>query len=233
METTQAERRNEAADAGFPEASGRSTLSRDSISPDIEGSLPNLFLNEAIGVAAKHCIRFRENLLSGVVLGQPDGKGCRPAEWGVNREECWGVLFLLEPADNGIDRLAFEEFRALCRRAFLAPAAKPGEEGVRAISDELAWVLWQRLHRFEERLEAETQRLDEALDEMAQTLPASHDVLLHRQLQVEAIVKEEPYAEHILSACIQDLRQRLGKLMRVRYGPDPQIDRFCQGTEGL
>ncbi len=109
---------------------------------------------------------------------------------------------------------------------------------MRAITDELAWVLWQCLHRFEERLEAETQRLDEALDEMAQTLPDSHDVLLHCQLQIEAILKEEPNAEQILSTCIQDLRQRLGTLMRVRYGPeglrDLRIDGMADcGTEGL
>ncbi len=100
---------------------------------------------------------------------------------------------------------------------------------MRQTVDELAWVLWQRLHRFEERLEAETQRLDEALDEMAQVLPGSHDVLLHRQLQIEAILKEEPNAEQILSRCIQDLRQRLGKLMRVRWGIDGLRDLQIDG----
>ena len=64
-------------------------------------------------------------------------------------------------------------------------------------------------------------------------MPASHDVLLHRQLQIETILKEQPNSEQILRTHIQDLGQRLGILMRQRYGPDPQIDLFGGGIDGL
>ncbi len=82
------------------------------------------------------------------------------------------------------------------------------------------------------RVEYETQQLDEALEEMGHTLPANDRDLQERCWRIENVL-EDPDGEERLQRDVQDVRQCLGILLRVRYGPDPEIDRFCRGTEGL
>jgi hypothetical protein len=126
----------------------------------------------------------------------------------------------------------YREFRALLGRAFFAPAAEPEDEVLRQILEELACVLWDRLTLFETGLECEKQNLDQVLDEMGQTLPDGRE-LLDRQDRIQDILKPEPNWEALLREYIEAVRQDLGILMKERYDPDPEIDRFCQGTEGL
>jgi hypothetical protein len=123
-----------------------------------------------------------------------------------------------------------EEFRALLGRAFLAPSSEPEEEAVRVLLDELARKLWAHLHMFEVSLQEETRRVDEALNEMAQAIPTTTHELLHRRCRIEVILKARPGYEQVWRECNEELRQCLGIVMKQRYGPDPEIDRFCQAN---
>jgi len=66
--------------------------SSNAICANVEGSLPDPFLNEAIRIAPKHGIRLCCNLLASQMLCQSNGKGRRPAEWGVDREKCRNIV---------------------------------------------------------------------------------------------------------------------------------------------
>ena len=68
---------------------------------------------------------------------------------------------------------------------------------------------------------------------MGDTLPENDRDLQDRCWTIENILSEDPGAERELTTCLLEIRQDLGTLMIERYGPDPEIDRFCQGIEGL
>jgi hypothetical protein len=125
-----------------------------------------------------------------------------------------------------------EEFVSLVRRAFCAPRPEPEDEAVRDLIDDLAAGLWDRLHTFEVVLKCETKRLNEALDEMGGTPPdEGRNQVRARCWSVESELKETVCsAETMISSCAKVLPQRAGTLMLRRYGPDPEIDRFCRAS---
>ena len=122
-----------------------------------------------------------------------------------------------------------EELFRLVRRAFCAPHPEPEEEAVRHLVDDLAGCLWDRLHTFDVVLKCETERLNQALDEMSHTLPdEGRNHVRQRCWSIEAQLNETLCsAETMLLFCAQTLPPRLGTLMDLRYGPDPEIDQFC------
>jgi hypothetical protein len=126
----------------------------------------------------------------------------------------------------------YSEFRALLGRALFAPAAEPEDEALRLILEELACVLWGHLTLFSSGSGYGKESLDDVLDEMATTLPDGGE-LLSRQDRIQAVLKPNPDAEAILGEHVQALRQGLGILMKERYEPQPEVDRFCMGMEGL
>ncbi len=127
---------------------------------------------------------------------------------------------------------SLEDFRALFRRALCAPSAEPENEAVGALIDSLALSLWDHLHLFQYEMEGQGQKLDQVLNEMAETLPGNSRDSVRRRCRIAAVLNAA-VGEELLTAYAQSFRRRLGRLMEKRYGPDPEIDRFCQGTEGL
>ena len=123
---------------------------------------------------------------------------------------------------------SFEEFRALVGRAFLAPSPEPEEESMRVL-DELAGNLWHHLQMFEVSLQEETERLEEAMNDMAEAMPTTPEEVRRRRCRIEAILKVQPEHEQVWIESNDKIRQCLGAVMRQRYDPNPEIDRFCGG----
>jgi len=122
----------------------------------------------------------------------------------------------------------FEEFRALVGRAFFAPSAEPGDKAIRRLLDEIAWMVWDRLHVVPEALEYGKQRWDEVLGEMAQAPPGATGELTERRCEIVAVVSIGLFAEQRLAERNQRIRPCLGRLMRQRYGLKPEVERFSQ-----
>ena len=120
------------------------------------------------------------------------------------------------------------EFDLLVRRAFCAPHPEPEKDPLCHLIDELSDRLWSRLHTFQVELKYETERLAQMLDQMDDILP--HEgcrTLLERLWMIEGGLKEAMRgAEPMMEFCLQDIARRLGTLIRLRYGSDPEIDRF-------
>ena len=123
---------------------------------------------------------------------------------------------------------SFEEFRALVGRAFLAPSPEPEEESMRVL-DELVGNLWHHLQMFEVSLQEETERLEEAMNDMAEAMPTTPEEMRRRRCRIEAILKVQPEHEQVWIESNDKIRQCLGAVMRQRYDPNPEIDRFCGG----
>jgi hypothetical protein len=125
-----------------------------------------------------------------------------------------------------------EEFASLVRRAFCAPQPESADEAVRDLIDDLAGCLWDRLHTFDVVLQCEMERLNRALDQMGCTLPdEGRNHVRKRCWSIEAELRDTLCsAQTIISFCTKVLPPRLRILMLRRYGPDPEIDRFCAGT---
>ena len=72
-----------------------------------------------------------------------------------------------------------------------------------------------------------------SIEEMDDILP--HEgcrTLMERLWVIEGGLKEAVRgAQPMMEFCVQDIGRRLGTLMRLRYGSDPEIDRFSRATE--
>jgi len=121
----------------------------------------------------------------------------------------------------------FEDFQALVDGAFCAPQAAPAEGKERELLDEVAQMLWERLHLFEQAMEEEEQGLEEELEAMGETAPKYKDDVEERRWQIEHVLGMTGVAEEektLLLAC----RQQLGQLLTLRYGSQPGIERFLE-----
>ncbi len=137
------------------------------------------------------------------------------------------------PAPAGPDLPhTFKEFQGLVRRAFCAPSAEPEDDAVGQMLDDVARSLWRRLLLFQVKVEYETQQLDQALEEMGHTLPGNDRDLQERCWWIEAAL-EDPDGEEKLRQDMQDVRQCLGILLRVRWGIDGLRDLQIEWIEGL
>jgi hypothetical protein len=122
-----------------------------------------------------------------------------------------------------------EEFVRLVRRAFCAPHPEPENEAIRDLIDDLGACLWDRLRMFDDEVKYESARLNQELDRMGDTPPdEGRNHVRRRCWSIEAQLNETLCrAETMLLFCAQTLPPRLGALMGLRYGPDPEIDQFC------
>ncbi len=125
-----------------------------------------------------------------------------------------------DPAPPGPDLPdTFEEFQGFVRRAFCAPSAEPENDAVGRLLDDVARSLWRRLLLFQVKVEYETQQVDAALDEMGDTLPENDRDSQERCWEIENVL-EDSDGEERLRRDVQDVRQCLGILLRVRWGID-------------
>ena len=97
------------------------------------------------------------------------------------------------------------------------------------VLDELAGNLWHHLQMFEVSLQEETERLEEAMNDMAEAMPTTPEEVRRRRCRIEAILKVQPEHEQVWIESNDKIRQCLGAVMRQRYDPNPEIDRFCGG----
>ncbi len=110
------------------------------------------------------------------------------------------------------------------------PDLKAAERTVAATLDDILSLasLWRRLLLFQVRVEYETQQVDAALDEMGDRLPENDRDLQERCWWIEDALEDRD-GEGKLRQDMQDVRQCLGILLRVRLRPRPRDRRVRPG----
>ena len=124
----------------------------------------------------------------------------------------------------------FEDFQALVDRAFCAPAPAPAKGEVRRLLDQLGRALWQRLHLFEERMTREKRELAEALEEMGEEELEVREDVEERREQIVRLLKEGEVEEQTKTLYLE-CRCRLQRLLTLRFGRCPGIERFLKWTD--
>ena len=128
-----------------------------------------------------------------------------------------------------------EEFVILVRRAFCASQPEPEDVTIRSLIDDFAGCLWDRLHIFDAELQCETARLNHVLDQMGHTPPdEGPNHVSERCWSIEAELEQTVCrVGTIINMGAEVLPEQLGTLMRLRYGLEPEIERFCRASEEL
>jgi hypothetical protein len=121
-----------------------------------------------------------------------------------------------------------EEFVRLVYRAFCAPQPEPEEEAVCHLIGDLAGCLWDRLRIFDAVVKCETVRLNQSLDQMADTPPdQGRNHVRERCWWIEGELKDTALiAERTIGSCATVLSPQLRALMVRCYGSHPDIERF-------
>jgi hypothetical protein len=138
------------------------------------------------------------------------------------------------PSDAGPDLPANQpEFDLLVRRAFCAPHPEPEKDPLCHLIAELSDRLWSRLHTFQVELKYETEKLGQTMEQMDDILPHKGcRTLMERLWTIEGGLKAAVRgAQPMMEFCLQDIRRRLGTVMRLRHGSAPEIEGFCKASQ--
>ena len=114
----------------------------------------------------------------------------------------------------------------MVRLAFGVPNPGPNDEAVVATLDHLAANLWDRLHVFEGFIGEEKERFDPGLHYLGVDPPRNGRDIVNRCRYIADLLKEDPKMEGIVRGYLKTIHHNVGVMLRERYGPSPDLDRF-------
>ncbi len=119
-----------------------------------------------------------------------------------------------------------EQFQALVRLAFGLPHPGPEDATQAGMLDHMAANLWDRLHLFEGFVWEEKERYDPGVHYAGVDPPRHGWEIVQRCRYVADLLEEDPKVEGMVRGYLKTIHHNVGDVLRERYGPSPDLDRF-------